>query len=91
MAPSVCSHLCELYGDAVLTIADLALAVAESLADELEPDGFRLRLVRQFLMDASRGDVQAMVEAAPPSTGSVNLDAFANRGVFISRDSLVNI
>lgn len=59
------------------TIADLAKEIAQSLTDGAS-DGDPLRLVRQFLMDRKG----AMVETPP---------AFANRGVFIRRASLVNV
>lgn len=124
-----------------MTIGSLAREVAQSL-NRGEADGVRIRLVRQFLMDARVGDVVSMVAEPPTQTGSVQWDAFIagiaefaahrakaavpqwtstedkflatwwflmpfasmhgialaetpaalpNRGVFISRDSLVNL
>jgi hypothetical protein len=123
------------------TIAGLAEALAQSI-EGADTDGVRIRLVRQFLMDVSRGRADQMLIGAPPPTGSIQWDALvagvaeyaahnakipvpawtatsdkflstwwffmpfaslhgtalaetpaalANRGVFISRDSLVNV
>ncbi len=57
-----------------MTIGELANALSASLSRD-EPDGVRLRLVRQFLMDASRGDVAAMVAQPPMTSGSLQWDA----------------
>jgi hypothetical protein len=125
----------------MLTVGRLAISLRESLATS-EPDGVRLRLVRQFVMDANRDITPALIVGAPESTGSPQWDALlaglaeyvaynagtlvpewtttpdkflktwwflmpfaslhgialaetpaalANRGVFISRASLVNV
>jgi hypothetical protein len=64
-----------IYSALVITVADLSHEVAKSLG-RFESDGVRLRLVRQFLMDAARGDVKSLTVDPPPSTGSAQWDAF---------------
>ena len=125
----------------MLTVEHLAISLRESLGTS-EGDGVRLRLVRQFVMDANQGDTASLIAESPESTGSPQWDALlaglaefvaynartsvpswtktpdkflktwwflmpfaslhgialaetpaalANRGVFISRASLVNV
>lgn len=125
----------------MLTVGHLALSLRESLATS-EADGVRLRLVRQFVMDASQSSAAPLIAGPPETTGSPQWDALlaglvefvsynagvpvpgwtktpdkflktwwflmpfkslhgialaetpaalANRGVFISRASLVNV
>ena len=58
------------------TIARLAEAIGESLSIGAG-DGDRLRLVRQFLMDAERhGDLETLLFEPPTSTGDIRWDAF---------------
>ena len=56
------------------TVARLALDIRSSL-ESAESDGVRLRLVRQFLMDAEQGDVAVLVSEIAPPTGSADWDA----------------
>lgn len=58
----------------MLTVGHLALSLRESLATS-ETDGVRLRLVRQFVMDANREATPSLIADAPESTGSPQWDA----------------
>jgi hypothetical protein len=58
----------------MLTVGSLAISLRESLATN-EGDGVRLRLVRQFAMDANRDDTPAMIDSPPETTGSPQWDA----------------
>ncbi len=57
------------------TISGLADEIAGSLTDG-ETDGYRLRLVRQFLMDVKPAEALHSIEDAPPPTGLEHWDAF---------------
>lgn len=58
----------------MLTVEHLAISLRESLGTS-EGDGVRLRLVRQFVMDANQGDTASLIAESPESTGSPQWDA----------------
>jgi hypothetical protein len=58
----------------MLTVALLAESLRESLLTG-EADGVRLRLIRQFVMDATRDETPALIACAPGSTDSLQWDA----------------
>jgi hypothetical protein len=57
-----------------LTVENLAIGLRQSLATN-EGDGVRLRLIRQFVMDANCDDTPALIACTPGSTGSPQWDA----------------